>query len=56
MKILYNALARTQLEYASTVWSHHHQNWIDAVGSAQKQFLIFYNGDDKERKENNYNN
>lgn len=53
-KILYNSLCRSSLEFASTVWSPYHQNQKDNIESTQKQFLIFLNGDDRTREENNF--
>ena len=41
LKLLYNALVRSVLEYCSVVWMPYHSVWIDAIESIQKQFTMF---------------
>lgn len=52
--ILYTALVRSLLEFASPIWSPHHNIHKKEIESIQKQFLIFFNGDNINRDENNY--
>lgn len=44
IKILYMALVRSNLEFASSIWSPHHASLRDKLESIQKQFLINLNG------------
>ena len=40
-KILFNALVRSNLEFACQVWSPHHAKYREAIESIQKQFVKF---------------
>ena len=41
LKMLYNALVLSVLEYCSVVWMPYHSVWIDTIESVQKQFTMF---------------
>lgn len=43
--ILYNALVRSNLEFATSIWSPYHSCHRVTIESTQKQFVIFLNGD-----------
>lgn len=49
-KIPSKSLSRSNLEFASTVWSPYHQNQNDRIESTQKPFLIFLNGDERNQR------
>lgn len=40
-KLLFFALVRSNIEFASQVWSPHHTKYIEAIESIQKQFVKF---------------
>lgn len=53
-KLLYTALVRFNLEFASTIWHPHATTQISSIESVQKQAVIFLRGDYINRSENNY--
>lgn len=54
IKILYMSLVRSNLEFASTVWSPYHAVHRKTIESVQKQFLISFRGDNLNRSDNNF--
>lgn len=52
--ILYAALTRSILDFATPIWSPQHLVHKKEIESIQKQMLIFFNGDHLNRSENNY--
>lgn len=54
IKILYFALVRSNLEFASVIWSPHYTTHKKFVESTQKQIVMLLNGDFQKRAENNY--
>lgn len=52
--ILYAALTRSIVDFASPIWSPHHLVHKKSIESIQQQMLIFYNGDHVNRSDNNY--
>lgn len=53
-KLLYTALVRSILEFASLIWSPHCVTHKNSIESVQKQTVIFLNKDYMNREENNY--
>lgn len=55
IKILYFALVRSNLEFASVIWSPHYVTHKKFVERTQKQIVMLLNGDfRRQREENNY--
>lgn len=54
IKILYMALVRSNLEFASLIWSPYHVTQKKLVESAQKQIVMLLNGDYRRQLEGNY--
>lgn len=54
IKILYTALARSNLEFASPIWSPHHITQKKFVERTQKQAIMILNGDYDDRQENGF--
>lgn len=54
MILLYNALVRSNLEFASSIWLPHSASQTTTIESVQKQAVIFIRGDYLNRSENNY--
>lgn len=52
--MLYRALVRSILEFGSSIWFPHHKTHINSIENAQRQMLIFLNGDHLNRSRNNY--
>lgn len=44
-KMLYSAVVRSHLEFASTVWAPHHDVHIQSLESVQRQFVLYANRD-----------
>lgn len=53
-KLLYFALVRSNLDFASIIWSPHDQLHINFIESIQRQAVIFLHRDYIDRKENDY--
>lgn len=53
-KLLYGALVRSHLEFASTIWSPYHITHKKFIESTQKQAVMFMHNDYKNRAENEY--
>lgn len=51
-KILYMTLVRSNLEFASSIWSPYHVTHKLTIESVQKQIVIYLNGDHLNRGEN----
>lgn len=44
-KMLYSAIVRSHLEFASTIWAPHHDVHIQSLESVQRQFVLYANRD-----------
>lgn len=53
-KQLYFSLVRSNVEFASIIWSPHHMSNINLIEGVQKQAVLYLNGDYLNRSENNY--
>ena len=42
-KMLYSAIVRSHLEFASTIWAPHHDVHIQSLESIQRQFVLYAN-------------
>lgn len=54
IKIVYKALVRSNLEFAASVWSPNCTTHRKMIESTQKQFVMFLNGDHRNRSDDNY--
>lgn len=45
VKILYSAIVRSHLEFASSTWAPHHAAHIQSLESVQRQFVLYANRD-----------
>lgn len=56
-KLLYSAIVRPQIEYASIIWNPHHKTKINSLERVQKRFInlqCFYSGESYEENDINY--
>lgn len=53
-KLLYMSLVRSNMEFASTIWTPYQSKYKKSVESVQKQAIMFLNGDYISRSDNNY--
>lgn len=44
-KLLYSAVVRSHLEFASSIWAPHHNVHIQSLESVQRQFVLYANRD-----------
>ena len=44
-KMLYNSVVRSHLEFASSIWSPHHDVHVQSLESVQRQFVLYANHD-----------
>ena len=54
IKIIYKALVRSILEFASCIWSPYFATYRSMIKSTQKQLIMILNGDYLNRSDNNY--
>lgn len=52
--MLYKALVRSNVEFASSIWMPHHITNVSSIESIQRQMVIFIKGDHIDRSQNNY--